>query len=48
MERMTPLGESIGGVGIRKAEQTCAEMLSDKEGDGGDVEIARPFRDRGE
>ena len=27
---------------------TCAKVLSDKEDDGGDVEIAPPFRDCGE
>ena len=47
VERMTPLKESIGSTEICH-EQTCAKVLSDKEGDGGDVEIAKPFRDCGE
>jgi hypothetical protein len=47
VERMTPLRESIGGIeeNIWKDEQTCAKVLSDKEDNGGDVEIARPLRD---
>ena len=45
---MTPLSELIGGDEMREAEQTCAKVLSDKEDDGGDVEIAKPFRDCGE
>lgn len=48
MERMTPLSELIGGDEIREAKQTCAKVLSNKEDNGGDVEIAKPFRDCGE
>jgi hypothetical protein len=47
---MTPLKESIGGQLNRDMRdgRTCAKVLSDKEDDGGDVEIARLLRDGGE
>ena len=32
----------------RMEDQTSAKVLSDKEGDGRDVEIAKPFRECGE